>query len=131
MFPPQHPYRQQMWTETCTTLINQIFEINFQKALGPFRTCLPFVDFLPTTVPPSNVVWPSGHANSKSTECDSMCSQILQCDFLTPPSPECLETGLLKTRSSSACHVGPLPLKRLINFASIIGFTHLNTFELI
>ena len=35
------------------------FEINFQKVLGSFRTCLPFVDFLPTTVPPSNVVWPS------------------------------------------------------------------------
>ena len=56
-----------IWTETCATLINQIFEINFQKALGSFRTCLPFVDFLPTTVPPSNVVWPSGHAKSKST----------------------------------------------------------------
>ena len=34
------------------------------------------------------------------------------------------------TRSSSACHVWPLALKRLIYFASIIGFTHFNTFEL-
>ena len=30
------------------------------------------------------------------------------------------EEGPVKTRSSSACHVRPLALKRLINFASII-----------
>ena len=73
-----------IWTETCATLINQFFKINFQKFGGRSGHACHLSTSCPLLCHPA--MW-SGHANSKSTECDSMCSQILQCDFLTPPLP--------------------------------------------